>query len=278
MAGKDIENRVFVGGLSGKITERKLEDAFRRFGKILDCQIMLERDTGRTRGFGFLTFSDHRGMKDAIREMHGREVGDCIISVNRAHPIPGEDPRDDYGGGYPSGTRGGYSGCERSDRLDECFKCGQLGHWARDCPSAGGRRGGDTAFSSFSRYGDIGGHGDRFVDRDRYVDDRYDGGRYIERERFESRDKYGDRDCFVSDRYAPSGDCYGVDKYRGPNSYPVNGYDKERGYERDAGQRRASNRYDGGGPIRNVGRSYSGRPGPYDHPSRRGRLSSNDRY
>ncbi|GAB2276810.1 hypothetical protein Dimus_011524 [Dionaea muscipula] len=277
MAGKDIENRVFVGGLSGDVTERDLEDAFRRFGKVLDCQIMLERDTGRPRGFGFLTFADRRGMEDAIREMHGREFGDRIISVNKAEPKPGDDPRDDYGRGHSSGARGGYRGIERSDRVDECFKCGRLGHWARDCPSAGGR-GGDAPFSSRSRYGDSGGHGGRFGDRDRFVDERYDAGRYGERDRFDSRDKYVSRDRFVSDRYPPS-DRYGADRYRGLDRYPLNGYEKDRGYERDGGPRRGSERYASGGPIRDVGRSYSDRPGPYDPPpSRGGRLSSYDRF
>ncbi|KAL9264148.1 Glycine-rich RNA-binding protein RZ1C-like protein [Drosera capensis] len=237
---------------------------------------MVERETGRPRGFGFLTFSDHRGMEDAIREMHGREFGDRVISVNKAVPKPGDDSRDDYGGGNFSAPRGGYRGSERSERVDECFKCGRLGHWARDCPSAGGGRGGGPPFSSRLRYEDNGG---RFGDRDRYVDDRYDGGRYGERDLFDSRDKYAGRDRFASDRYPPAGDRYGADRYRGPDRYAMNGYDKERGYERDGGPRRGSDRYASGGPVRDAGRSYSDRPVPYDHPPSRGRrLSSYERY
>ncbi|GAB4854995.1 hypothetical protein Ancab_023582 [Ancistrocladus abbreviatus] len=279
MATKEGDHRVFVGGLSWDVTQRQLEDAFRRFGKILDCQIMLERDSGRPRGFGFLTFADRRAMEDAIREMHGRDFGGRVISVNRAQPKPGEDPRDDYGGGYSSGARGSYRGSDRSERLDECFKCGRLGHWARDCPSVAGGRGGDAPLSSRSRYGDIGGRGDRFGDRDRYIDDRYDAGRYGERDRFDSRDKYGTtRDRLVNDRYPPTGDRFAVDRYRGSDRYPQNGYDRDRGYDRDGGPRRGSDRYGNGGAVRNVGRGYADRPGPYDRPSRGGRPSSYDRY
>ncbi|GMH13300.1 hypothetical protein Nepgr_015141 [Nepenthes gracilis] len=260
MATKDLENRVFVGGLSLDVTERQLEGAFRRFGKILDCQIMMERDTGRPRGFGFLTFADRHGVEDAIREMHGREFGDRIISVNKAQPKPGEDPRDDYAGGYSSGA---YRGGDRSVRLDECFKCGRMGHWARDCPSAGGGR---SPFSSRSRYAEARG-------RDRYNDDRYDGG-HDGAERFDSRDKYETRDHFVNDRYPPSGDRYAGDRHRGSDRYVQNRYDKFRGGH----DRIGSGRYGSGRPIRNVGVGHADRPGPYDRPRRGGRPSSYDPY
>lgn len=165
---------------------------------------MLERDTGRPRGFGFITFSDRRAMENAIREMHGREFGDRTISVNKAQPRMGGDDLDQGyrgGGGYSSsGGRGGGYGGDRPIAQDECFKCGRPGHWARDCPSAGGR-GGSGLFPSRSRYGGAGDHGgDFFGNRDRNMNDRYDGGRFGDRDRFDNRDKYGSRDRYASDR------------------------------------------------------------------------------
>ncbi|KAI3470500.1 hypothetical protein Pfo_027163, partial [Paulownia fortunei] len=243
--------------------------------------VMLERDTGRPRGFGFLTFADRRAMEDAIRDMHGREFGERVISVNKAQPkMGGEDPGHGYGS-YSSGGRGGYGGGDRSAGQDDCFKCGRPGHWARDCPSAGGGRGARAFSPPRSRYGGAGGRGDRYADdRDRYMDDRYDRGRYGDRDRYDSRDdRYGSRDRYVNDRYPPAGDRIPVDRYGASDRYPQNGYGKDRTYDRDGGPRGGSERFGGGGgPARYEGRSYRDRPGPYDRPRRGGRPPSLERY
>ncbi|KAK6929153.1 RNA recognition motif domain [Dillenia turbinata] len=289
MAGRD-EYRIFVGGLSWEITERQLEDAFSRFGKVLEAEVMTERDTGRPRGFGFLTFADHRAMDDAIRYMHGRKFGEREISVNKAQPRGSDDSDHRYGGGgYPSGGRGAYRNGDRPAGQDDCFKCGRPGHWARDCLVAGGGRdGGGGRFSSGSRFGGASDHGDRFGgDRDRYMDDRYDGGRYGGRDRFDNRDsKYGSRDRYGNDRdyryessrYPSGGDRFAGDRYGSSDRYPQNSYGRGRGFDRDAGPRGGADKYGYGGPARNEGRTYRGRPGPYDRPAREGRQSPFDRY
>uniref|UniRef100_A0A7N0REC9 Uncharacterized protein n=1 Tax=Kalanchoe fedtschenkoi TaxID=63787 RepID=A0A7N0REC9_KALFE len=287
MAGKD-EYRIFVGGLSRDITERMLENSFSRFGKIIESQIMVERDTGRPRGFGFITFADHRDMEDAIREMHGRELGDRTISVNKAQPKMGGNDEHGYGGGgYSSGGRGSYASSRDRPSVgqDDCFKCGRPGHWARDCPSGGGGPGrGGGRFGSRPRFGGPGGSADRFVEHDRYIDDRYDGGRYGEMDRYESRDsKYGGGlGRYAGDRYAEGGDRYGGDRYGASDRYAPGGYGKDRGYERDipppASRGGVNSRYSAGGPARDDMQSFGSRSGPYDRPSRGGGRPEYDRY
>ncbi|KAM3320392.1 glycine-rich RNA-binding protein RZ1B isoform X1 [Capsicum chacoense] len=276
MLGEVQGYRIFVGGLSWDVTERQLEDAFSPFGKILDCQVMLERDTGRPRGFGFLTFADRRTMEDAIREMDGTEVGDRLISVNKAQPkIGSENPEHGYGGGYLSGGRASYGGDNRSVRQDTCFSCGRPGHWARECPLEGGGRGAQPPTPPpRSRHGDACGNVSG-SDRDRYVDDRYDRGNYAHRERYDNR--YGICDRYTSNRYPPSGDCLG-NRHGGFDQYPQNGYGKEREFGRDVSMRDVADRYEAGGPACYEGRSYRDRAGPYDRPRRGRRPPSFDRY
>ena len=170
---------------------------------------MVGRDTGRPRGFGFITFTDRRGADDAIKHMHGRELGNKVISVNKAEPKVGGEDVDQLkkGGGYSSRGKG---------TEDECFKCRRPGHWARDCPSTGDdRERFRVPLAMRSRIGDIDGHRDRYGDRDlerereresefdRYMDGRRDrdGGRYSYRDRFDSGDKYEPRDHYPFERF-----------------------------------------------------------------------------
>ncbi|CAH8310008.1 unnamed protein product [Eruca vesicaria subsp. sativa] len=268
----NLDNRIFVGGLSWDVTERQLQDTFHRYGKIIECQIMVGKDTGRPRGFGFITFTDRRGADDAIKHMHGRELGDRVISVNKAEPKAGGEDVDHL---RKSGRGAGE---------DECFKCGRHGHSARECPSSGGDRGRYRDPPPVrSRIGSYDGHRDRYeVERDRYMDGRRDGGRYNDRDRYEDGHKYEARDLYAMERYGPRGHRLVSDRYRMPEHHHLleDDYRRgERGYDRERYARGASDRYGDMGPLRDEGRAYRSRRGPYDRPSRAGgRSSSHERW
>ncbi|KAM0894666.1 hypothetical protein ACQ4PT_024307 [Festuca glaucescens] len=85
-ASEGVKYRCFVGGLAWATGERDLEAAFRPFGEILDAKIISDRETGRSRGFGFVTLSSEQSMRDAIQGMNGKQLGGRSITVNEARP------------------------------------------------------------------------------------------------------------------------------------------------------------------------------------------------
>ncbi|MCB5900642.1 RNA-binding protein, partial [Bacillus cereus] len=74
MAASDVEYRCFVGGLAWATDDRALEKAFSAYGDILESKIINDRDTGRSRGFGFVTFSNEQSMREAIEAMNGQNL------------------------------------------------------------------------------------------------------------------------------------------------------------------------------------------------------------
>ena len=76
--------RLFVGGLSWGTSDQSLRQAFERFGEIPDAKVISDRDTGRSRGFGFVTFADDQAADTAIAEMNGTELEGRSIRVNEA--------------------------------------------------------------------------------------------------------------------------------------------------------------------------------------------------
>jgi RNA recognition motif-containing protein len=90
--------KLFVGSLSWGTTESDLEDAFARFGSITEVKVITDRNTGRSRGFGFITFEDPASADSAIQEMNGTSLDGRTITVNEAR-----DKRRDGGGGGGGG-------------------------------------------------------------------------------------------------------------------------------------------------------------------------------
>lgn len=79
-----MSNKLFVGGLSWDTNDAGLGQAFERFGEVRDAKVILDRDTGRSRGFGFVTLADADQAKTALREMDGSTLDGRQIRVNEA--------------------------------------------------------------------------------------------------------------------------------------------------------------------------------------------------
>ncbi len=97
--------KLFVGGLSFGTDQEGLRRGFERFGELTDVAVVLERDTGRSRGFGFVTFSDPAAGRAAMEALDGQELDGRRVRVNEASERP---PRSGGGGGG-FGGRGGRS-------------------------------------------------------------------------------------------------------------------------------------------------------------------------
>lgn len=80
----ETEYRCFVGGLAWATDDHNLQAAFSQYGEILDAKIINDRETGRSRGFGFVTFGSEESMRQAIEEMNGKELDGRSITVNEA--------------------------------------------------------------------------------------------------------------------------------------------------------------------------------------------------
>nr|KYP66083.1 Glycine-rich RNA-binding protein 7 [Cajanus cajan] len=117
MAAADVEYRCFVGGLAWATDSDALEKAFSQYGDVVESKIINDRETGRSRGFGFVTFSSEQAMKDAIEGMNGQNLDGRNITVNEAQSrgSGGGGSRDrGYGDGGSRYSRGGDGGAEGS--------------------------------------------------------------------------------------------------------------------------------------------------------------------
>jgi RNA recognition motif-containing protein len=100
--------KVFVGGLAWATTNEGLRTAFEACGSIVEAKVVTDRDTGRSRGFGFVTFADEEGCRKAIETMNGQVIDGRSVRVNEAEnkgPGGGGGGRGGFGGG-----RGGHGG------------------------------------------------------------------------------------------------------------------------------------------------------------------------
>jgi len=91
-------NKVYIGNLSFKTREDDIEHEFSRHGRVIDIYLPMDRDTGRPRGFGFLTFEDDRSAKKAVRDMDGRQLDgrELRVEIARAKPTQSKNSYGDY--------------------------------------------------------------------------------------------------------------------------------------------------------------------------------------
>nr|XP_051229227.1 glycine-rich RNA-binding protein GRP2A-like [Lolium perenne] len=230
MAGKAQDGQIFVGGLSWCTTERMLEGAFRRFGKIVDVRVITERHTGRSRGFGFVTFSDPRAASNAIAFMHCQAIDGRTISVFRADP---QRMNFHSGKGYGA-VHGGQDG--------HCLpRYGNGFSWDhRHCPDGFG----------------IGHHFGRFFSEFTVRGDFFhrQGGRF-DGDRHHANDGYF--------HHWGGGGCVGADRC----GYGSGGDLDRRGYGNGGGHQRGRSCDRGGAPRRCHGRSASRGPAGRRHRS-----------
>jgi cold-inducible RNA-binding protein len=100
-------NKLYVGNLPYSFRDSDMEQAFSQYGQVTSAKVMMERDTGRSKGFGFVEMSSEAEAQAAIQGMNGQQVGGRGLVVNEARPM---EPRS---GGFGGGGGGGGGGGRR---------------------------------------------------------------------------------------------------------------------------------------------------------------------
>jgi hypothetical protein len=100
-------NKLYVGNLPYSVRDSDLEQAFSAFGQVVSARVMMERDTGRSKGFGFVEMGSQDEATSAIEGMNGQALGGRNVVVNEARPMEARPRTGGFGGG---GGGGGYGG------------------------------------------------------------------------------------------------------------------------------------------------------------------------
>ena len=105
-------NKLYVGNLPYQVRDNDLEQAFGQFGSVTSAKVMMERDTGRSKGFGFVEMGSDEEAQAAINGMNGQPLGGRNLVVNEARPMEPRPPRTG-GGGFGGPRGGGFGGGNR---------------------------------------------------------------------------------------------------------------------------------------------------------------------
>jgi cold-inducible RNA-binding protein len=104
-----MAKKLYVGGLPYSTTDTELKDAFAQSGSVVSAVIIMDKMSGRSKGFGFVEMSSDEEAQKAIEMWNGKEFGGRTLTVNEARPME-ERPRRDFRGGGGGGGGGGYGG------------------------------------------------------------------------------------------------------------------------------------------------------------------------
>ena len=130
-------NKLYVGNLPYTVRDEDLQKAFGEFGQVSSAKVMMERDTGRSKGFGFVEMGSDSDAQSAIEGMNGQSLGGRSLVVNEARPMESRPPRSGGGGfGGGGGGGGGYGGGGGGGRREGGGGEGQF----RSPHGGGGRR------------------------------------------------------------------------------------------------------------------------------------------
>jgi cold-inducible RNA-binding protein len=133
-------NKLYVGNLPYTVRDSDLEQAFSQFGAVTSAKVMMDRDTGRSKGFGFVEMGTDAEAQAAITGMNGQPLDGRSVVVNEARPMESRPPRSGGGGGHGGGGGssreggGGYGGRGGGGGSDGGFRS----------PYGSGPRGGGT--------------------------------------------------------------------------------------------------------------------------------------
>ena len=104
-----MSNKLYVGNLSYSVRDDDLQQHFSAFGQVQSAKVMMERETGRSKGFGFVEMASSQEAEAAIRGMNGQNVAGRDLTVNIARPMEARPPRSGgFGGGYGQARRNSY--------------------------------------------------------------------------------------------------------------------------------------------------------------------------
>src|ERR1700693_3278127 len=105
-----MATKLFVGSLAYSVTDEELAEVFSEAGTVESAKVILDRDTNRSKGFGFVEMSSEEEAKAAIDKLNGKEISGRAIVVNEARPQENRERRSFGGGGYNNGGRGNGGG------------------------------------------------------------------------------------------------------------------------------------------------------------------------